>query len=85
MLRPGFIYDSALKKWSIPLRHLIRLWNKLYPYVPLDRHTALGRVWGEFKQSEPTSLNKIAECITYITKEGNEERILPDSEIRAAS
>lgn len=30
-LRPGFIYDWQLKKWSIPLRYAIKGWNKVYP------------------------------------------------------
>lgn len=32
-IRPGFIYDWDLKKWSIPLRYAIKSWNKFYPHL----------------------------------------------------
>lgn len=32
-IRPGFIYDWELKKWSIALRYAIKGWNRLYPHL----------------------------------------------------
>ena len=45
VLRPGFIYDWKLKKWSIPLRHTIRAWNKAYEYIGYDPQSVFGRIW----------------------------------------
>ena len=33
IIRPGFIYDAKLKKWSPGLRQVIKLWNNVYPFV----------------------------------------------------
>ena len=30
-LRPGFIYSWRHRKWSIPVKWAISIWNKLYP------------------------------------------------------
>lgn len=32
-IRPGFIYDWGLKKWSLPLKHSIQFWNQIYPAI----------------------------------------------------
>lgn len=45
----------------------------------------IGKVWKELKQSEPTSLDKIAESVCYIVKNGCEDKILDDSKIREIS
>ena len=32
-LRPGFIFDAKQRVWSIPIKHAISLWSKIYPYA----------------------------------------------------
>jgi uncharacterized protein YbjT (DUF2867 family) len=32
-LRPGFIFDAKQRPWSIPVKHAIALWSKLYPHA----------------------------------------------------
>jgi uncharacterized protein YbjT (DUF2867 family) len=32
-LRPGFIYNKEHRGWSVPLRHAIALWGRLYPHL----------------------------------------------------
>lgn len=33
IFKPGFVYNWEHRKWSIPLKFSIQMWNKVYPVI----------------------------------------------------
>ena len=86
-LRPGFIHNWEHRKWSVPLRYGLILYNKIYPAFQnlAPPQSRLEQHIKGFKQGELTPLEELGDVAVELGLNGSAHKILEQSNIHELS